>query len=68
MDAHLPNTDYMPNMKKYFIEGGTKFDNHFINTPLCCPARTSILRGQMTHNHNLTDTQPLMVAISSSER
>ncbi|KAI8899367.1 alkaline-phosphatase-like protein [Globomyces pollinis-pini] len=49
---------YMPNFQKLFVQGGTKFENHFINTPVCCPSRMSILSGKTTHNHNLTDTLP----------
>ncbi|KAJ3326000.1 Extracellular sulfatase Sulf-1 [Boothiomyces sp. JEL0866] len=49
---------YMPNFQKLFVKNGTRFDNHFINTPLCCPSRMSILSGKTTHNHNLTDTMP----------
>ncbi|KAJ3261800.1 Extracellular sulfatase Sulf-1 [Boothiomyces macroporosus] len=49
---------YMPNFQKLFAQNGTRFENHFINTPLCCPSRMSILSGKTTHNHNLTDTLP----------
>lgn len=31
-------------------EQGTSFDSHFISLPLCCPSRSTMLRGQYGHN------------------
>lgn len=31
------------------VENGVKFDHAFASHPLCCPSRTSILRGQYAH-------------------
>jgi len=38
-DANLGMAQYMPNVQKYFIKGGTSFAQHYVNTPLCCPSR-----------------------------
>ncbi|KAI8893526.1 alkaline-phosphatase-like protein [Globomyces pollinis-pini] len=57
-DAFHNMEQYMPNFQELFGKGGTKFNNHFTNTPVCCPSRMSILSGKTTHNHNLTDTLP----------
>src|SRR5689334_8112194 len=33
---------------------GVNFTSYFDTVSLCCPSRTSILRGQYTHNHQIT--------------
>ncbi len=40
----------MPNVQKLLVQEGTFFPNFFSSLPLCCPARTTILRGQYAHN------------------
>jgi arylsulfatase A-like enzyme len=32
---------------------GTQFDNSFVTTSLCCPARTTLLTGEYAHNHGV---------------
>ncbi|WP_166180599.1 sulfatase family protein [Rubrobacter tropicus] len=49
----------MPNIRS-LAEGGTTFENAFVTDSLCCPSRTTILRGQYAHNHQvLTNAPPL---------
>ena len=40
----------MPNLKKYFSEEGTEFENHVAAQPVCGPSRSSMLLGRYPHN------------------
>ena len=49
-DMRLDDLQYLPQIQQLVGEQGMTFDNEFDNVTLCCPARTSILRGQYSHN------------------
>lgn len=51
-------TPYMPKTNQLIGEQGATFSNFFIPTPLCCPSRTSILRGQYSHNTDILENSP----------
>ncbi len=40
---------YMPNVQRDLVQKGVSFSRAYAGNPLCCPARTSILRGQYSH-------------------
>jgi len=42
---------FMPTLQRFLVGGGTTFAQAFSPTPLCCPARATLLRGQYAHNH-----------------
>jgi N-acetylglucosamine-6-sulfatase len=56
-DADVESIASMPRLKAYLIEQGTTFANSFVSVPLCCPSRSSILRGQYAHNHGVLSNQ-----------
>jgi N-acetylglucosamine-6-sulfatase len=39
-------------------ERGAGFDNYAASFPLCCPARTTWITGQYSHNHGVIDNRP----------
>ena len=41
---------HMPNVRAMLTNAGTTFTNAFVTDSLCCPSRTSILRGQYSHS------------------
>jgi len=45
-----PYWDAMPRTKELLADEGLVFDNAFSPTPICCPARATILTGQYGHN------------------
>jgi N-acetylglucosamine-6-sulfatase len=44
------NATYMPNTSSLLADQGMSFKNAFVSTPLCCPTRATIMRGQYAHN------------------
>ncbi|CAO3629163.1 unnamed protein product [Cunninghamella blakesleeana] len=57
-DARLNSIDYMPNLQKHLVKQGTTYQNHYATIAVCCPSRVSLLRGQYSHNTNITDVNP----------
>jgi arylsulfatase A-like enzyme len=47
--------DVMPKTRSWLIEGGTRFPNGYVTTPLCCPARSTLMSGRYMHNHTVYD-------------
>src|SRR6185436_9719462 len=48
---------YMPQTRKLIEKQGATFDKFFVSISLCCPSRTSILRGQYGHNTKIIDNE-----------
>jgi arylsulfatase A-like enzyme len=52
-DQRAGTMQYMPMTSSIFSTSSVTFTNAFSTTPLCCPARASILSGLWTHNHGV---------------
>ncbi len=40
----------MPNVQRLLTDEGVSFSHYYISVSLCCPSRTTLLRGQYSHN------------------
>ncbi|HEV3472452.1 MAG TPA: sulfatase, partial [Actinomycetota bacterium] len=52
-DDQREGLEVMPSTRRLFADEGVDFPNAFVTTPLCCPARASIMTGQYVHNHGV---------------
>jgi arylsulfatase A-like enzyme len=52
-DQNADTFTYMPTLQAELVAKGVTFSNAYTVSPLCCPARVSILRGQYVHNHRV---------------
>ena len=49
-DLNLDEISVMPHLKSLLIDQGVSFSNYFVSVSLCCPSRSTTLRGQYSHN------------------
>jgi len=60
LDSKLDTIQYMPHLQQLLISHGLSLDDFLIDTPVCCPSRSTFLRGQYTHDHQVyTNSAPL---------
>jgi arylsulfatase A-like enzyme len=52
------DTSRFPKVDSLLVDEGTTFSNYFVTDSLCCPSRSSILRGQYVHNHDVRSNKP----------
>jgi arylsulfatase A-like enzyme len=52
-DDQREGLEVMPKTSAAFADDGTYYSNAFVTTPLCCPARASIMTGKYVHNHGV---------------
>lgn len=58
-DVTANSLDYMPKLNKILRKEGMEFLNYFVTTALCCPSRSTILKGQYCHNTGIWDNGDL---------
>ena len=58
-DVTANSLDYMPKLNKLLRKEGMEFVNYFVTTALCCPSRSTIIKGQYCHNHGIWDNGDL---------
>ena len=52
-DDQRGGLEVMPATSKRFMKQGTRYSPAFATTPVCCPARASIMTGRYAHNHGV---------------
>jgi N-acetylglucosamine-6-sulfatase len=52
-DLDVASVAQMPAVNELLTAEGATFTRFFVTTPLCCPSRVSMLRGQYAHNHGV---------------
>jgi N-acetylglucosamine-6-sulfatase len=57
LTSYLDASRY-PKFNSLMVQQGTTFSNFFVTDSLCCPSRSSILRGQYVHAHDVRGNQP----------
>ncbi|XP_015522323.2 N-acetylglucosamine-6-sulfatase isoform X1 [Neodiprion lecontei] len=66
LDLTIGGMTPLRNTKKLIGDQGAVFANCFVNSPICCPNRASILTGRYQHNH-LTVNNSIAGGCSSPE-
>lgn len=49
-DLDMGEIAQMPSLQSKMVKQGVTFSNNFVSVSLCCPSRTTALRGQYSHN------------------
>lgn len=57
-DLLLGSLPYMLNLKSLIGDEGLTFSSQYVPLSLCCPSRTTLLRGQFPHNHRIQTNAP----------
>lgn len=57
-DMDMSLVPQMPQMQALIADQGAEFTNYFVTSPLCCPSRASMIRGQYPHNTNILENSP----------
>ena len=58
LDQLLGTLNYTPNINRLLRDGGISFSRAFVTNSVCCPSRSTLLRGQYTHSHRVYTNSP----------
>ena len=56
-DAAWGDMQYMPHLQELMVRGGVTLQSGLAPTPICAPARASLLTGQYAQNHGVTSVE-----------
>ncbi len=57
-DQTVDSMQFMEQTLELLGERGATFRNHYVNWPVCCPSRATLLTGQYSHNHGVLGNNP----------
>lgn len=57
-DMNYTELQHMPKTNALLVGEGVAFDDAHQNTPLCCPARATLLTGQRSKHHGVNTNKP----------
>jgi N-acetylglucosamine-6-sulfatase len=57
-DQTVASMRFMDRTRALLGERGATFTNHYVNWPVCCPSRATLLTGQYSHNHGVLGNSP----------
>lgn len=57
-DMSTTEMQYLPKVNALIAGEGVTFDRAFDNTPVCCPARATLLTGQHSRHHGVSTNKP----------
>jgi len=57
-DLDAAEIAFMPKLQSMLVQQGTQFDDFIVNVSLCCPSRSTTLRGQYSQNTRIYGNSP----------
>jgi hypothetical protein len=57
-DLRLNSMQAMPHAQRLLNQGGANLTNFWVNTPICCPSRATLLSGRFQHNNRVDGVNP----------
>jgi arylsulfatase A-like enzyme len=57
-DQTVDSMRFMSSTRELLGERGATFRNSYVNWPVCCPSRATLLTGQYSHNHGVLGNSP----------